>query len=136
MARGSQRQIRGILKGLGTVTEKVIKKVTLDLTANLIESTPVDVGFARANWVPKIGSPYEANLSGVNATSQSTANARNVQSAATAAITGYKLPAGSVFVSNNVSYITALNDGSSKQEPKGFVQRAIRKAVTVDLGRV
>ena len=38
-----------------------------------------------------------------------------------------------MFVSNNVKYITRLNDGYSRQAPAGFVQSAIRKAVTQDI---
>ena len=125
-----RREIRAIVRGLDRFTERAIVKITLDVTANLIETTPVDVGWARANWVPSIGAPVVKDLSGAD---------RNVQSAAAesssgqAAVLGYRLGRGRVFVSNNVDYILPLNDGHSSQRPAGFVQRAIRKAVTVDI---
>ncbi len=115
------------------MTERVVSKITLDLTANLIQSTPVDTGWARANWVPAIGKPYKANLSNVKATSAAASAAKAKQAGGTSSLTGYKLSRGSVFVSNNVPYIGRLNDGSSRKAPAGFVQRAVAKAVTVDI---
>ncbi len=127
-------QIRAIVKGLERLTERIVTKITLDITANLIETTPVDTGWARANWVPAIGMPLEANLDGIIPTSQDAASAASEQQAAIAGIvTGYKLSMGAVFVSNNVPYIVRLNEGSSAQAPSAFVQRAIEKAVTQDI---
>ena len=132
MARDSQ--IRAVVRGLERVTERVITKITLDVTANLVEATPVDTGWARANWVPAIGAPVVRDLGNVPATSQNAASVAGKQQQAIAAVvTGYKLARGAVFVSNNVPYILRLNDGSSKQAPSGFVQRAIKKAVTQDI---
>lgn len=129
MARNPQ--IRAIIRGLERLGERVVTKVTLDVAANLIESTPVDTGWARANWVPSIGAPFGG---GGSAVPGDVAGAQGAQQAATIGVaTTYRLPMGRVFVSNNVPYITQLNDGSSKKEPAGFVQRAIRKAVTQDI---
>ena len=129
-----KHQVTAIIKSLEKLTEKVVTKITLDVTANLISSTPVDTNWARANWVPTIGKPFEADLSSIKPSAQSAASARSKQRSAMGVVLGYKLPMGSVFVSNNVPYIGKLNDGSSKQEPAGFVQRAVRKAVTQDIG--
>ncbi len=128
-------QIRAIVKGLNRLAERVVTKITLDLTANLIEDTPVDVGWAQGNWVPAIGKPFAIDLRNVEATASNAAAAKSRQGNATAAVaTGYRLSRGKVFVSNNVPYITRLNDGSSRQAAAGWVQRAIAKAVTVDIG--
>lgn len=134
MGANETRQIRGIIRSVNKISEKVVKKITLDMTANLQQATPVDTGWARANWVPAIGLPYTANLENVRPTSQSASGARSQQQSGIAAVGGYSLKMGKVFVSNNVPYIMILNDGSSTQAPAGFVQRAIRKAVTSDLG--
>lgn len=116
------------------LTERVVTKITLDVTANLIETTPVDTGWARANWVPAIGTPSTSDVSGVQPTTQMATSAVAMQQQAVATVaTGYRLAMGRVFVSNNVPYILALNSGSSKQAPAGLVQRAIHKAVTSDL---
>ena len=129
-----RNQVRAIVRALEQVTERVITKITLDTTANLVETTPVDTGWARANWVPAIGSPYVADLADVEATAQGAAQAGATQQAGIASVvSGYRLELGRVFVSNNVPYITRLNEGHSKQAPAGFVQRAIAKAVTQDI---
>lgn len=129
-------QIRAIVRDIGRVTEHVVRKVTLDVTANLVATTPVDTGWARANWVPAIGAPAETGLEDITPTPDDAARARGQQQRALAGVaTGYKTSQGRVFVSNNVPYIGELNDGKSTQAPAGFVQQAIYKAVTEDLGR-
>ena len=130
----ADRQIKAIIQGLEKVTERVISKITLDITANLIETTPVDTGWARANWVPAIGNPHIVNLTGEKVSSAEVIRQAADQSeASTKVASSYKLDMGSVFVSNNVPYILKLNEGSSAQAPAAFVQRAIHKAVTQDI---
>jgi len=130
----ADQQINAIVKGLEKLTERVVSKITLDITANLIETTPIDTGWARANWVPAIGTPYLADLGGPKPSSAGISSQATEQAAATAKVaTGYKLSMGKVFVSNNVPYILKLNQGWSSQAPAAFVQRAIHKAVTEDI---
>ncbi len=120
---------------LDDFTERLVTKLTLDVTANLIETTPVDTGWARANWVPNLSRPFVEDLGSVTPSAQAAAGKRAQQQAAIGqfAAGGYRLEAGPVYVSNNVPYISILNDGSSAQAPSGFVQRAISKAVTRDI---
>ncbi len=127
-------QIRVIVRALEKLTERVVTKITLDVTANLIETTPVDTGWARANWVPAIGEPFTRDLRDVPATVQNASSMLGQQQSSIAAVaTSYRLSRGRVFISNNVPYISKLNAGSSRKAPAGFVQQAIRKAVTVDI---
>lgn len=126
-------QIRAIVQGMELLTERIVVKITLDVVANLIETTPVDTGWARANWVPAIGAPFKEDLSRVRPDAASAGQASGKQQAAVGAMASYKLVRGSVFVSNNVPYINRLNAGSSQQAPAAFVQRAIEKAVTRDI---
>ncbi len=122
------RQVRSIVRALEDVAERVVQKITLDVTANLIETTPVDTGWARANWVPKIGAAVEDVVGKPNAI------VRGPQQSGIATVAfSYRLAQGAVFVSNNVPYILKLNDGHSKQAPAMFVERAIQKAVTKDI---
>ena len=125
------RQIQTIVAGLGRLTERVVIKIALDVTANLIEATPVDTGFASANWIPSVGRADRADP-GVRDRSR-VPGAHAKQALGQVAVAAYKLERGRVFVSNNVRYIQRLNDGSSQQAPRGFVQRAVRKAVTIDI---
>lgn len=125
-------QTEQVMAALENVAERTVVKIALDVTANLIEFTPVDTGWARANWVPSIGrrnppgdisDPRPAEV----------AAAKTEQAGGVASLLGYRLQLGQVRVSNNVPYIERLNDGSSEQAPAGFVQLAIKKAVTVDI---
>lgn len=122
--------VRLVVRALNRFAEKHIKIITLDATANLIEDTPVDTGWASNNWVPSIGSPssFVGDVKDPQPSDVSTARAASDSGVAQVA-TGYKLPMGSVFISNNVPYIRRLNDGHSKQAPKKFVEAAITRAV-------
>lgn len=135
MAR-TDPQIPRILKSLFSVAEQVIKKVALDIVANLVKApseggTPVDTGWARANWLVNIGTPFlqpfgtrdQAEAAGWRSGAPPTAGLGQ------GTIATYKL-GPPVFISNNVPYITRLNDGSSSQAPRGFVQAAILRALT------
>ena len=123
----SNGQIRVIIDGLNDTSETVIKRLTLDVTSNLIETNPVDTGWSKANWVPSIGAPLiNASISGTG--NISTATATQSQGIANI-VTQYTLDKGDVFVTNNVPYVPKLNDGHSNQAPAGFIQRAILKAV-------
>ena len=126
----ADRQVRAIVRGLDRFTARVVTRLTLDVTANLIETTPVDTGWARANWVPSIGQPAIKDLPRVKPDDrQIVADAVAEQQGATAGLLAYTLKMGRVFVTNNVSYILSLNDGTSKKAPTGFVQVAIARAV-------
>ncbi len=130
----ADRQVRAIVRGLNELTARVVTKITLDVTANLIEATPVDTGWARANWVPSVGLPALKDLPPRRPDDgQAVTQAAATQQGAIAALIGYTLKRGRVFVTNNVPYILSLNDGTSKKAGPGFVQRAVAKAVTRDI---
>lgn len=125
-------QVLGIIKTTKEFVEKVMVKLTLDVNANLTETTPVDTGWAASNWVPNIGSPYNNSANGV----ESREEKLNLLSAqlsdkekGLAEVLNYKLPRGAIHITNNVPYITKLNEGSSSQAPTAFVQTQIERAV-------
>lgn len=125
----------------------LVRKIVLDMHANLVRpgsdgGTPVDTGFARANWIPRLGEPGSAPVGarptepGPSPSGKALFVDTGAAEAGKAAVaTGFKLGAGDVYVSNHVPYIGHLNNGSSKQAPAGFVQRAITKALVEDINR-
>lgn len=124
-------QVRVVVSALEQFTESFIKKITLDIVANLSRApseggTPVDTGWARANWLASVAQP----ITEPSGTPESVATAEGDQQAGLGKVLAYRLTAGPVFISNNVPYITRLNDGHSAQASPGFVQRAIQEAVT------
>ena len=69
----------------------------------------------------------QAETGTLNRTPQAAGQARIASS--------YRIEQGNVYISNNVSYIVLLNEGSSAQAPAAFVQMAIGRALTTVTGR-
>lgn len=86
----------------------------LEIDKELRKTTPVDTGNARANWVPSVGSPAP----------------NGDRKAGSAAVLGYQLDQGALFVSNGVPYIRYLNAGSSVKAPALFVEAAVDEALS------
>ena len=130
----ASRRARAVTKELTRFLELSIKKIVLDIVAELVKApseggTPVDTGWARANWIPYIGSASSSPVGNRPKTGQTASTA--AQSKATAEVAGsYTLSKGKIVIANNVPYIVFLNEGSSKQAPSGFVQAAIARAIS------
>jgi hypothetical protein len=130
----SQNSIRLVITSLEEFLDKILKKLALDIVANLVTTpnndygTPVDTGWARSNWVPNIGSRVDSPTGSKQAVSGADQQAGTVR-----VVTSYRRDQGPIYISNAVPYIYRLNQGSSRQAPAGFVQNAIRKAVQSDL---
>lgn len=121
-----------VVTALEGATERTVKRLTLEVTANLQERTPVDVGWARANWVPSIGNPYRISVGNLSEDERRAqlGSAQAQQQSGTAQVAAtYRLSQGSTFVSNNVPYIVFLNNGTSQQAPAAFVQQEIQNAI-------
>jgi hypothetical protein len=126
--------VRVVVQDLRGFTERLVQRLALNVTANLIEDTPVDTGWARSNWVPNIGSPRK-KPAGVRPTSRGAPGLDSApQAAGQVAIAGYRL-GPSIFISNNVPYIKKLNAGSSRKAPAAFIQSAILRAVKATVSR-
>jgi hypothetical protein len=95
------------------------KKIVLEALRRLVMKTPVDTGHARMNWQVTIGKPANGEIEGYDKEGKKTI-ARGL--AAIKDLSAYKV----VWISNNVTYIEFLEDGSSKQAPEGML------AVTVE----
>jgi hypothetical protein len=102
---------------------KVHRASSLDLLKRLIRTTPVDTGRARANWQTNNSAPPTGDI--VTSGTQGSPTPAGVPLAReTSTIMSIKAPSIS-YLSNNLPYIAELNDGSSTQAPKGFVEIAV-----------
>lgn len=97
------------------------------ILADLVRSTPADTSQAISNWQIGVGSkpsdkvaPYFKGEKGSTALQSGTAAL-----AAGREVLRTKRPGQTMFISNVLPYIHRLNEGSSKQAPAGFVERAI-----------
>lgn len=118
-------QSQRIARQLSAACEKAIKVFVFELVRLLKQNptgsttgTPVDTGHARRNWIMSVGSPDTVERG------QGGDDGR-------ASIIAWTLADGPIYVNNPVPYIGRLNDGWSKQQPQGFIERAIDEAYAV-----
>ena len=90
----------------------------------LIDSTPVDTGYARACWIISVGS--RSSLTGGSPGSVSEAP----QQLGLIKMATYHVRQGQAFITNNAKYIMRLNAGHSQKAPIGFIQLAVDGALT------
>lgn len=103
--------------------ERAAKAAILEINRELRKSgtgTPVDTGHARANWIPSVGSPNTTEHAG---------SSTSAQQAGEAEVLSFKLGQGMLYITNVVPYIRRLNNGSSKQAPRLFVEAAVDRAL-------
>lgn len=95
-------------------SDQVVRKVTIDLTSDLVRMTPVDTGHARSNWFFGF-QPVVA---------QDNTNSKNGGPSVRRGLEFAKdLKGGAVFyISNSVEYIMVLEFGHSKQAPQGMAR--------------
>lgn len=122
-------EARRVTVELENFSADLIKRITLDATANLIEDTPIDLGWARSNWVPNIGEPFEKTVGTQEAADAGNINRSIQQEGVARVLTEYRLTMGPVYITNNVPYINRLNEGHSNQAEAGYVQNALSRAV-------
>jgi len=106
--------LRRFVAKAGKQADLGVRKVCLDITAGVIQDTPVDTGRARANWQASIDAPEAGTL-----------EAKDKQGSASAAKASASIAAapGRVFyLVNNLPYAVPLEYGSSAQSPGGMVR--------------
>lgn len=102
-------------------------KVVETIVTDLVYVTPVDESTALSNWQVSVGSPAQAPIPAYFPGEGGSTQAMSAQEAIAAARRELlkKKPGQSVYISNVLRYIDVLNQGSSSQEPAGFVERAV-----------
>lgn len=127
----ADNQARKVTEILVNVTAREAKALALNIHAGVTEQTPVNTGWARANWVPSIG----------KAQTEPVGDPENVDAAASAVAQGiaevatWSFDQGPIFIANNVPYIGYLNGGSSKQAPAGFVEKVVQSELDKSNGK-
>ena len=107
---------------------ELAKGVVKAIDSDLVEHTPVDVTTAVSNWQPSVNGPANFELPAIYpGEGGSTApESRREAIAHVDRALADKEPGVPFYLSNVTPYIGDLNNGTSKQEPAGFVERAIR----------
>jgi hypothetical protein len=116
-----------IIVRLNIGIRRVVEDVGTAIAEELVPATPVDTGFARANWRPSLNAPASVPVSQLDPTGAATI-------AKIATVSKRWTPGDVLFITNNAPYIGALNAGSSPQAGPGFVQdaadRGTERAIT------
>ena len=98
----------------------VIRKVAMEVFHRVIIRTPVDTGRARANWQTSIGAPIENVLDETNKIPVGTpGGSADIDRAL---MIDKHQGDESIFLTNNLPYIEALENGSSTQSAAGMVK--------------
>lgn len=117
--------------------DKAVKKVALAVDQTVVLATPVDTGRARSNWLVGLGAPVRRTVGshspGKHLGIGESANASASIGLASGTINARK-PGQDIYISNNLEYINELNNGSSRQAPKNFVEKAAQVGAMVVKG--
>lgn len=97
------------------------------IVGDLAFRTPVDTSKALSNWVVTFEAPNSGNVDPHFPGKGGSTYRQSAQETITQArnVLQNKKPGQTIYITNNLPYIRRLNDGYSKQEPAGFVERAI-----------
>jgi hypothetical protein len=126
-----------VIEVLDDHVNDVIKALAAETNNALVDATPVDTGFAKANWRVTLNKPANGVLGAKN--EQAAAAAATLGRAeSTQAIAAYDhTKHRELYISNNVNYIgmvgadgePGLNSGSSTQARPFFIQTAVYKTI-------
>jgi hypothetical protein len=108
---------------------RIAVEVATAVVTDLIQVTPVDTSRALSNWIVTLGAfnnySIFAYYPGVFGSTRGSSAAAAIAEAVRVLAT--KKPGVPIWITNNLRYIRPLNEGHSKQEPAGFVERAALK---------
>lgn len=113
-------------KAIPEAASKVAKAIALTIVADLAYKTPVDTSNAISNWQTTLDAPAGVEIpphymGSRGSTFAASAGETVIRGKLTLAS---KHPGQSIYIANNADYIRDLNNGTSTQAPKGFVERA------------
>jgi hypothetical protein len=114
-------QLAAITADLKRHLEREMVALAFEVHANLTHDTPIDTGWAAANWIPGF----------IDSNPQASPGAA---AAGLAAIAAYTLERGSIVIANPVPYVRWLNYGTSHKAPAGFVEIAVERAIATRAG--
>lgn len=121
------KRMQRIKRAIPEEVHRVKKEVAEAVATDLIRVTPVDVTEALSNWQVGINSPPSFPLPAIYPGKAGDTESASEQAAIEHAkrVLLDSRPGEKLYVSNLAGHIVYLNDGSSAQEPAGFVHRAV-----------
>lgn len=119
-----QFDLDGLTENVAVMSDKVQRKAALDLFGELIQTTPIDTGRARAGWSMDARKGSNAPEDRKRPKGWKKGDTPLYPQPATP-----MPPKGVPFIMiyNNVEYIVHLNDGTPTQPARRFVEKAVDK---------
>lgn len=121
-------------KRVQLIAKTVAATAFREVAKQIVEATPVLTGHARANWIPSADEPdgsINPGVAGVDLTGE--AQTAGEKGDVDAVIKQFMSNDSStkLFLNNNLPYINALDEGSSRKAPAGIVLPSILTALAV-----
>ena len=118
--------MRAYKAAVPVAASELTKSVVRVIHKDLVTVTPVDESTALSNWQVATQQPLFLFLPAYEVGSHGSTKEESAQLAILQAEQALdnKQPGDTVYITNAAPYIRRLNDGYSKQEPAGFVERA------------
>lgn len=114
----------------------LVKKAAFAIDAQVVVATPVDTGRARSNWVVGLNGPVTEEVTnfpkGKNKSTKQAATQKAINDGSFRIL--QHLEGQSIYISNNLNYIMKLNQGTSDQAGKNFVEKSIAAGVAAIRG--
>lgn len=129
---GGLKNLQVLLDEVDAVASEKVVNAALEvhemLRSNPPTGTPIDTGWASSNWTLSLDKPVDTVVG--------TKFAVTSEPLGIAAALQFDIRQNTaIYCTNNVPYIARLNDGWSKQSPRGFVDAAI-DAIQLKYGKV
>jgi len=107
-------QLDKFLEGIPDKVQEVQKKLAFEVLTRVVDKSPVDTGRFKANWntaigVPDLDTSEDTDKMGYEAKQEALRVLANLD------------PYETVYITNNLDYAVALENGRSDQAPSGMV---------------
>ena len=110
--------IDAFIAKVGKRSDAFLQTFAYDLFEDIVNTTPVQTGFLRSNWMPNIGSP-------ATGTSGNAGGVPNFAAASTA-LSAVKAT-DIVYLTNNTEYGTYVEYGTKNMRPRAMVRTALAR---------
>lgn len=107
----------------------LVKKIAFEVFKGVVEKTPVKTGRARGNWGISVGvaESIDQNSDAKQTGDPLTGREMGMSQGAMASMNDADASKKVIWVSNNLPYIEALENGHSKQTPQGMVETTLNE---------
>lgn len=121
------RVLEAKAKAIDAAASKTAVNVAIAMVKHLAYNTPVDTSQALSNWVVSLDNPYRGTVGAHVPGMFGSTHAPSAEATIAQAIyvLANKKPGQPIYITNNLDYIVALNQGTISKQPGSFVEAAL-----------